>query len=470
MAPSSSQSYRSTPEIRKDLPAERDGTSRVEATTMRTVTLRILPIILALYVVAYMDRVSLSYAQLRMGTELGIDPSLFGLAASVFFVGYLLCEIPSNSILYRVGSRVWFARIGITWGLITVATGFVQNDTQLLIARFFLGAAEAGLVPGALFYLTSFFPTVYRARVVGIFFVAAPLSGVVAGPIAGLVLDNANWAGLSSWRWVYILFGIPAVFVGVLAAVLIRDRVEDAKWLSGEQRDWLTGKLRGEQEAISAAKAKEAGGRAHKPLWDVIRNKRTQILFFFQFGVNCGTFGLVFFIPQIVEGMMASGTSASYIGLLSALPFLVGVVSMVTVAFSSDRRGERVLHQAAPAAVGALGLAILPFGANAPVLGMIALCIAAAGAFGQAGPSYSLAQSQFVGKEAAIGLAAVAMGTAFAGMTAPYLFGFLTTATGTTTVGLYVLSGAMVLAGLSVLLSRRMWVTADIAQSAGGAA
>lgn len=434
----------------------------VAAATMKIVTRRVVPVVLALYVVAYMDRVSLSYAQLKMGADLGLDPAAFGLAASMFFVAYLLFEVPSNSILYRVGSRVWLARIGITWGIVTIATAFVQNESQLLIARLLLGAAEAGLVPGVMFYMTRFFPTAYKARAVGLFFLAGPLSGVIAGPIAGQVLDHVHWAGVASWRWVFVIFGVPAVIVGTVVAIVIRDNVKESTWLSKEQQDWLARTVELEHAATNELNGRGAhgGGSARK----AVLNRRTLVLALFQFCSSSGAMGLVFFTPLIIQDLVASGVSAGTIGLLSALPFIAAAVTLLLVANSSDRRGERVFHAAVPVTVGAVALVALPLAAGSPALGIITLCVATMGAWAHAGPAYSLTQQQFVGRDAAIGIAVVSSGAAAAGLVAPFLFGLLTSATGSTAVGNFYLAGSLVLAGLLLVLSRKVWITVDTRQ------
>lgn len=436
------------------------GDKSVASSTMRLVMRHIVPVVLALYVVAYLDRVSLSYAQLRMGADLGIDPATFGLAASMFFVAYLIFEVPSSSILYRVGSRVWLARIGITWGIITVLTAFVQNETQLVIARLLLGAAEAGLVPGVMFYMTKFFPTAYKARAVGLFFMAGTLSGIIAGPIAGVILDHAHWGGVSSWRWVFALLGLPAILVGILVAIVIRNEVATVKWLSPEQRTWLIDTVAAEHE-----KTDEINAGAHRhakgSVWAAVRDRRTLALFGFQFFGNFGAMGLVFFTPLIIQGLAKDGASATTIGLLSALPYLCATAALFFNARHSDRSGERAWHTAIPVFVAASGLVVLWLLADNPVLGMIALCVATMGAWAHAGPAYSLAQQQFVGRQAAVSIAVVACGAALSGLVAPLIYGLITKATGSTTGGSLFLAAMLVIAGVLVVSTRRLWITAD---------
>jgi MFS transporter, ACS family, tartrate transporter len=430
------------------------------STTMKTVMRRIVPLVLGLYVVAYLDRVSLSYAQLRMGKDLGLDPATFGLAASMFFVAYLVFEIPSNSILYKVGSRVWLARIGITWGIITVLTSFVQNETQLIIARLLLGAAEAGLVPGVMFYMTRFFPTAYKARAVGLFFVAGTLSGIIAGPVAGVILDHVQWGGAASWRWVFALFGIPAVLMGIVIAFVLRNEVKDVKWLTAEQRTWLIDTIDAEHKKTDELNAGAHGHSAGKVL-AAVRDVRTMTLFGFQFLGNFGAMGLVFFTPLIIQGLTKDGASATTIGLLSALPYVCATIGLILNGRHSDRKGERAWHTAIPVFVAAIGLVALYLLSSNPVLGMIALCVATVGAWAHAGPAYSLAQQQFVGRQAAIGIAVVSSGAALSGLVAPLIYGLITKATGSTTGGSLFLAAMLVIAGVLVVATRKQWITAD---------
>lgn len=428
----------------------------IEKTTMRIVMRRILPLMLLLYLGAYLDRASLSYAQLKMGTDLAIDPALFGLAASMFFVGYLFFEIPSNALLYRLGSRVWLARIGITWGLVTVATGFIQNEGQLIAARVLLGIAEAGLAPGVLFYMAGFFPAAYKGKATGLFFLGSPLAGVIAGPIAGVVLEHVTWGGLESWRWIFILFGFPAIVAGVLVAFLVTNKVEDARWLAPEQRAWLKETIETENAATAALDSERSGHS--DSFWSALKDKRALLMAFFQFCATCGINGLVFFIPTIVKGIAASGTSAGTVSFLSTMPYVLGVIGMATVAFSSDRRGERAWHYAITMLIGFVGLIILPATTGSPLLGMIVLCVVTFGAFGYSGPSFAMAQQQFTGKRSAAGLAVVTSGAALAGIVAPWLFGVLTKATGDTNAGVYFLAGALLVGALTIISTRKVFL------------
>jgi ACS family tartrate transporter-like MFS transporter len=435
-------------------PIPLDGSIDAERTTMRKVSLRILPIVLALYIVAYLDRVSLSYAQLKMGADLGIDPAAFGFAASIFFAGYVLLEMPSNAILYRVGARIWLARIGITWGIITIATAFVQTETQLIIARILLGIAEAGLAPGVIFYVASFFPAAYKARAASLFFLGAPLAGIIGGPLAGYLLDTPDWMGLASWRWLFIVFGIPSVVIGLLVIVLLSDSPAKAKWLDDRQRTWLLGRL-GEERARLTAQ-----GVAHTGTFlSTLRDKKVLRLASVQFLIASGIFGIAFWLPQIVKSV-SEGSSNTTIGLLTALPYIVGAVSLVVAARHSDKTNERVWHVVIPVGTGGVVFILMPFVSSSAALSIALLCIASAGLFAFTGPFWAIIQQQFVGYRAALGIAAVNSLGAGGGLVAPYVFGLLTKSTGGTTAGVVYLGAGLVLAAAILALSRSMWIDA----------
>jgi len=434
-----------------------NGLANVERATMRKVSLRILPVVLALYIVAYLDRVSLSYAQLKMGVDLGIDPAAFGFAASIFFAGYILLEMPSNAILYRVGARIWLARIGITWGIVTIATAFVQNETQLILVRILLGIAEAGLAPGVIFYIASFFPAAYKARAASLFFLGAPLSGIIGGPLAGYLLDTPDWMGLASWRWLFIVFGIPSVMIGLFVIVLLSDDPVKAKWLDNDQRTWLLGRLDEEHQRLAAH------GVAHTGTFlSTLRDKKVLRLASIQFLISSGIFGISFWLPQIVKGV-SEGSSNTTIGLLTALPYLVGTVSVIVIARHSDKLNERVWHVAIPVGIGGVVFLVMPSVVSSVFASIVLLCIAAAGMFAYIGPFWAIIQQQFVGYRAALSIAAVNALGAGGGLVAPYVFGLLTDLTGRTTAGVVYLGAGLILAAVILAVSRSLWIDARAA-------
>ncbi|RYE41227.1 MAG: MFS transporter [Hyphomicrobiales bacterium] len=432
------------------------GPSDIERVTMRIVSWRVLPIVCGLYVVAFIDRVALGYAQLKMGAELGIDPAFFGLVAGIFFAGYLLFEIPSNAALYRFGARKWLARIGVTWGLVTVLTGLVQNEWQLLIARFLLGVAEAGLAPGAVLYFAMFFPAAYRAKSLGFFFIAAPLSGVIAGPLSGVILDHANWLGLSSWRWIFILFGVPAVFLGIITSIWLADSPARAKWLSPTQKDWLANRL----EKDSPVPHEHAGAFLR-----AVRDPRVLALSVVQFLVLSGVYGIAFWTPQIVKSFSQSGSS-TVVGLLAAIPFLAACITTCWTGQHSDKKMERPLHIAVPVAIGGVALLILPWVHDSAAISLLVLTVAAAGTYAYPAPFWAITQGLFTGPTAAVAIAAVGALSSIGSLVSPYIFGWITKATGSTNVGILYLGGSLLL-GAVLMIAIRPLVASALGPTAG---
>ncbi|TQC40034.1 MFS transporter, partial [Rhodococcus sp. WS4] len=218
-------------------------------TVIRKIKMRVLPFLVVLYIMAFIDRANVGYAALEMNADLGITKAQFGLIAGLFSVGYFLFEVPSNMLMRKVGARKWIARILFSWGAVAVATGFVHDFTQLAIARTVLGIAEAGFFPCVLLYLTLWFPERERARVVAQFMIALPVATLIAGPLSGMILDHVHWFGVSSWRWVFILEGIPAVLLGIVTLFVLVDGPHKAKWLTRDEADWLTDTIEAENRA-----------------------------------------------------------------------------------------------------------------------------------------------------------------------------------------------------------------------------
>ncbi|ELT43047.1 MFS transporter [Arthrobacter nitrophenolicus] len=427
--------------------------SAVEKVTMRKVSWRILPLALTLYVVSSLDRISLGYAQLDMGTELGIDPAAFGFAAGIFFAGYILLEMPSNAIMYRIGARIWLARIAITWGLVTIASGFVQNETQLIVSRILLGVAEAGLAPGVIFYFASFFPAAYKARSAAIFLLGSSLAGIIGGTLSGLILDSSDWFGLSSWRWIFILFGIPAFLLGLLLYIAISDSPSQAKWLSEGEKAWLVNRLTMERDAVSGSVGHTGGFR------QTLTDPKVLMLSLIQFFLACGFFGIAFWLPQIIRGL-AEGSSNTIVGFLSAVPYVIGGTSLIVVGRLSDRKKERIWHTVIPLTLGGAIFVVVPLVSGSLVVSMLLLCVAAAGLYGSTGGFWAIIQQQFSGYRAALSIAAVNSLGMTGGLVAPYVFGLLTKYTGSTNAGITYLGIGILTAALILVLTRKRWVDA----------
>jgi ACS family tartrate transporter-like MFS transporter len=349
-------------------PRASEATPELGRATLTKVGWRLLPFLLLLYVVAWLDRVNIGFAALQMNADLGFSAAVYGFGAGIFFIGYALFEVPSNLILARVGARLWIARIMITWGVLSVAMMYVEGPLSFYVLRFLLGVAEAGFLPGIIYYLGNWYPAAERARAVSWFMLAIPLSTVIGGPLAGLILELDGWHGLLGWQWLFLLEGLPAVVLGFVVLVYLTDSPAKAEWLTSDERRWLTERVTAEQRATQTRHGVGLGAALlHPTVW---------LLGLIIFACQCGSYGLTLWIPQIVQGLSGLGTFA--VSTISALPYVAASIGMILVGRSSDRSGERLLHIAIPSAIGALGFIASAYFAS-PVPGMIALTVAAVG-------------------------------------------------------------------------------------------
>src|SRR5215469_11324379 len=318
------------------------SSSAIEKATIRKLRINLLPLLFVLYMVAIVNRVNIGFAALTMNRELAISSQQFGFAAGIFFWGYFLFEIPSNLILHRVGARVWIARILITWGAVATLTGFVQSAHQLYIARFALGLAEAGYFPGIALYLGYWFPSRAKAQALALIIIGIPVASMLGAPISGLILDHADWLGLSSWRWLLILEGLPAIFCAFLTNRLLPSRPAEARFLAEQEKAWIADQLEHEER--------------QKPGWQSISVTRTLIhprvwhLACIGFALGFGAYTFSFWLPQMMKSVLA-GASASVVGLLLVIPNLAGLIAMIIVSRHSDRTLERRYHMAAAGAM-----------------------------------------------------------------------------------------------------------------------
>jgi ACS family tartrate transporter-like MFS transporter len=413
-----------------------------ERAVLAKVTWRLIPFMFVLYIVAYLDRINVGFAALQMNQDLGLTPAVYGFGAGIFFIGYFLFEIPSNLILQRVGARLWIARILITWGIIASATMLVRNAESFVVARFLLGAAEAGFFPGMILYLTYWYPAAERARTVALFMTATAIAGVVGGPVSGAILSLHGAGGLAGWQWLFLLEGLPAIILGVVVLVYLPDGPERATWLAPEERTWLRQRLAADREAIPG----------HYTLRQALTSGRVWLLCLLYLALVIGTYGLSMWLPQIIEGF--SGLGDFGVGLLSAVPYLAAAVAMVLVGSHSDRTGERRWHLAVPALVGAIGLALSAFLQPAPVLALAALSLAALGIWSAFGPFWSLPTTFLTGTAAAGGMALINSVGNLGGFLGPYLVGAVRSTTQSFTGGLLALALILLLGVVLALCLR----------------
>jgi MFS transporter, ACS family, tartrate transporter len=408
----------------------------VEAATIRKLRVRLLPFLFALYVVAFIDRINLGFAALTMNRELAITSQQFGFAAGIFFWGYFLFEIPSNLMLHKIGARVWIARILITWGTIATLTGFVQSSSQLYIARLALGLAEAGYFPGIVLYLGYWFRQREKARAIALILIGIPLASVLGSPISGLILDHVHWFGLSSWRWLFILEGLPAVACVSLTSLLLPSRPSESKFLTGHEKAWIADQLEQEdRQKLGARTSSVARTLIHPRVWHLAGIG-------FSHGFASYTFS--FWLPQIVKSAVG-GRSNTLVGMLVMIPNLLGLIAMILVSRHSDRTLERRYHMATAATLS--GIAMLLLGMpHSPFLSVILFSAVAVGSYSFLPVFFSMPGEFLTGFSAAAGIALVTSVANFGGFVGPYTVGLIRQRTGTLYYGL-------ICAGVSFLIS-----------------
>jgi ACS family tartrate transporter-like MFS transporter len=417
--------------------------SEIEQRTMRRVSTRLVPFLILCYFVAYLDRVNVSFAGLTMGHDLNLSASAFGFASGIFFLSYFVFEVPSNLLLERIGARTWIARIMLTWGLVSGATAFVRGPVTFDIVRVLLGAAEAGFFPGIIFYLTLWFPAAYRGRIVGWFMAAIPASAVIGAPVSSALLYLEGFAGLKGWQWMFILEAMPALILSMVVFFYLTDRPADARWLAPQERQWLQARMAAEERQRLAAE--------HISVAQALREPRVLALALVYFGAVAANYGITFWLPQIIQAF--GGLTKFEIGLITALPYLVGTVSMVLWGRRSDRTMERKGHVAIPLAVAALGIALAGV-AGDPVVRMAALTVAGFGVFSCLPIFWTLPAAFLSGASAAAGIAAInALGN-LAGFAGPYAMGAIKDATGEFGAGLLVIAALALISMITVLLLR----------------
>jgi ACS family tartrate transporter-like MFS transporter len=417
----------------------------MEDVVVRTLTGRLVTFLFLLYIVAYLDRINLGFAALQMQQQLGFTDAVYGFGAGVFFAGYFLFQVPSNLVLERVGARRWIAVLMILWGIISASMALVTSVRSFYTLRFLLGAAEAGFFPGVILYLRNWFPAQARARTVARFMTAAPLSGVIGGPLSGALL-GLHHAGLAGWQWMFLLEGIPAIVLGAIVWAYLVDRPALAHWLSEQQREWLQQTLLAEANATT-----EAGSNALA----AFRMGRIWILALVYCGVNTVSYGVSMWLPNLIKSL--GGMSNFTIGVLSAIPYVAAAITMVFVGLSSDRSGERRWHAALPAFAGAIAIGLA--GGTTSLAAAVALVsVAVVGVFSMMGPFWAMPTALLSGTTAAAGIAFINSVGNLGGFFGPYVIGLVRTSTGQFRGGLLVVAGALAISGalvLTVKLSRK---------------
>ncbi|TDT33728.1 MFS transporter [Naumannella halotolerans] len=420
--------------------------------TIRKISIRLVPFVALMFFINYLDRTAIGFAAPNgMNDDLALSAAQYGFASGVFFIGYILLEVPSNLALHRFGARIWLARIMITWGIVAVLFTWVQNFPQLVVLRFLLGVAEAGFFPGAILFLSMWVPAAYRGRILMLFYLAQPLTTVIGAPLAGLLIQQHGlFFGLEGWRFMFFGVGLPAIIVGILALVYLKDKPADAKWLNEEEKQWLTGALQAEEAAKSQ-------GTGHVPARFAFRSGRVWVLSLIYFGFIYGLYALAFFLPTIIEGFQSqTGQTFGVVekGLITAIPYLPAAVVMYLWSRDAGRRGLRTWHIAVPAAVGGVSIPLALF-AGSPALTITVITITACAIFAALPNFWTLPTKFLTGAAAAAGVALINTVGNLGGFSAPYLTGALFDLTGGYRVPMFVVGFFMLLSAvLMVLLAR----------------
>jgi len=418
--------------------------SELEKQTVRRVVWRILPFLIVCYLIAIIDRGNIGMASLQMNEDLGLSKAVFGLASSLFFVGYFLFEVPSNLAMQKIGAKIWISRIMISWGIVSVCTAFVQSSEMLYVLRFLLGAAEAGFFPGVILYLTYWIPAKYRARVIATFMVAIPAANFIGSPVSGAILSLDGWYGMRGWHWLFILEGIPAVLLGIAAFFVLSNRPDSAGWLTTEQRNWLSSTL-----AAENAQRKAIG---HISLWQLLRHKHIWVMALIYAGASAAGSTLSVWSPQLLKSF---GLDNFTTGLVNAIPYGLASVLMIVWGRSSDRTGERRWHTALTLFLIAGGL-LSAFISQSLTGSVVILSLVLIGAYSMKGPFWALASGWLSSSTAAAGLAAIgAVANLIGGGVMVNVYGMINQSTGSHTLAMVPLALLCAAGGIAVLVMGR---------------
>jgi ACS family tartrate transporter-like MFS transporter len=424
----------------------RTMTADVEARTTRKVRRRILPFVFILFIIAVVDRNNIAFAALTMNKELGIDSQQYGFIAAMFFPGYVMFEIPSNLLLYRLGARAWIARILISWGLVAILTGFVQTPMHLYMARLLLGVAEAGYFPGILLYLTYWFRQRELGHSIALFFTANAVANIISAPVSGLILDHVHWLGVASWRWLLILEGLPAILGGILTYFLLPSRPSEAAFLSSEERTWLTTELAVEEQAKRASRHITAG--------QALRDRRVWHLTAAYFALLIAFWAVTFWMPQLLRDLSGQ-YSNTHVGLLVMIPYLVALAVMIVVGRRSDAKLERRYHAAVPLMVASLAFVLMATsGGGSLFFPLLLWCVVASCIYSVFGPFWALPSVFLTGSSAAAGIAMINSLGNVGGFVGPYAIGAIIKNTGSANGGLVFVAITLLISAILILAFR----------------
>jgi MFS transporter, ACS family, tartrate transporter len=416
----------------------------LETMVMRKVAWRIMPLFGLGYLINVLDRFNISFAALTMNKALGLSATAYGLGAGAFFWSYVLFQIPANMALTRFGARRWITIIMVAWGLCSAGAALITDGTTFVIARFLLGMAEAGFLPGAAFFLTCWFPARHRGRAMGVLYATGATAGIIGGPIAARLLELNGTLGIAGWQWIFLAEALPALALAAFTPFLLRDRPAQATWLAPEERTWLQDTLHAEQTAAQ-------GG--HLPVMRAILSAPVMLLMFIHFGLGCGVYGKAYFLPLMIKSL---GYSNDAVGYITMIPAIVGVIGMLIFSRRSDRTGERVWHLAVPCFLGSAGLLLA--GAFIGINPWLCIAAFALSSFGISGalPVFWNLPTAFLGASAAAsGLAAINAIGNISGYAAPQTVGLLRDASGGYEIPMVAVGLVVLMAGIAVPLAAR---------------
>ena len=420
--------------------------SDLEARVSRKLMLRIIPFVMLLYFVSFLDRVNVGFAAMTMNKAIDLSPTAFGLGGGLFFIGYFLFEVPSNLILHKVGARLWIARVMVTWGIVSAASAFVIGPNTFYALRFVLGVAEAGFFPGIILYLSLWFPARQRAVAAAWFMAAAPISTAIGSPISGAIMKLPPIAGLADWQMLYILEAVPAIILGFVVLKYMTDTPSKAHWMQPEEREWLIAKLKAEADARESHAGHTAGALG------ALRDPRVLALSLIYFGTSAGLYTLGLWAPLIIRQY---GFGSFETGLIAGIPSVLAVVAMILWAKRSDRTEERTWHVVIPCVVACLGFVFVGQATTALMV-ILALVIVNIGISAAKAPLWAMPSMFLSGAGAAAGIAMINSVGNLGGFVGPFVIGWLKNVTGSYSGGLYVVAATLaVSAVVTLMLSRR---------------
>jgi len=422
--------------------------------TIARISWRLLPLIIVSYLIAYIDRTNVAFAALTMNKDVGISSYVYGVGAGIFFIGYALFEVPSNMILERVGARRWIARIMVSWAIISALMALTVGPTSFLVLRFLLGVAEAGFFPGIIFYLTTWYPSRYRGRVISALFLAVPVSNALASVISGAILGMDGILGLKGWQWLFIIEAMPAFLLAFVVLRKLTDRPGVATWLDADQRQWLESELHAERLKV------EVSGRL--TLLQSLTDPRVLALSMIYFTSVCASYGIVFFLPQIVKGF---GLSNLMTGAVAAIPYTIGVIGLLAWGWSSDHHHERRWHLVAASTVAAIGLAGAAwFGPS--YWAIAAMSVATIGLYGSRPCFWPMPSLFLTGAGAAAGIALINSIGNLGGYVGPFIVGWIKSSTDSFEMGLYFLAACALASAVITYFATR--ATEDVKHPVAG--